>query len=199
MECITQVASMFNRRRPRRFFVNRFQLKLAVASVLCLGAGSGLITFVSPGATSGALFTLLLALTGIGFIFLSHRVAGPLVRFQNVFYALRRCDLSDQVHLREGDWLHDEADDLNAAIRHLRRRVAVLRGRHLAAEVALGKVRIALDSKNPNDLLYAVRELDRANGRVTATLARFTIHRGTRRGAAAPVSATEEWWRARAS
>jgi hypothetical protein len=190
--------SQRNRRQPRRLFLNQFQLKLAVASVVCLCAGTALIGALSPGVTARALLALLLAVTSLGFISLSHRVAGPLVRFQNVFYALRRCDLSDRVRLRESDWLHDEADDLNAAVRHLRRRVAVLRARHLAAEVALGKVRIAVDSKNPTDLMRAIRSLDRAHARIAANLARFTIQRGSQRGTAAPVSNDEAWWRARA-
>jgi methyl-accepting chemotaxis protein len=53
----------------------------------------------------------------------SHRVAGPLYRFRQVFAQITRGDLSVRVRVRDGDYLTREGEDFDAMIRAVRDRV----------------------------------------------------------------------------
>ena len=61
---------------------------------------------------------------GLGFVFMrvTHRVAGPLYRFRQVFARVESGDLTMRVRIREDDYLHQECRDLNAMIGGLRER-----------------------------------------------------------------------------
>ena len=54
----------------------------------------------------------------------THRIAGPLYRFRRVFESLRDGVLPKPVRLREGDYLTDEMEIINAALQSLRGRAA---------------------------------------------------------------------------
>ena len=53
-------------------------------------------------------------------IFLSHRIAGPVYRFEKSVRAISSGDLSFQIKLRKTDELKDLADDINKMIGNLR-------------------------------------------------------------------------------
>ncbi len=61
-----------------------------------------------------------LALVAVIVVFMTHRVAGPLVRFRRVFAQVRAGRLPAQVRLRRGDFLWQEAEDLEAMLAGLR-------------------------------------------------------------------------------
>jgi methyl-accepting chemotaxis protein len=56
-------------------------------------------------------------------ILVSHRIVGPLVRFKYVFERLAEGRLGEQIHLRDRDYLHEEAETLNQMTRQLASRV----------------------------------------------------------------------------
>jgi len=62
-------------------------------------------------------------LLAIHSIFVSHRIAGPLIRFRNTFKAVAAGDLSVRVTIRKHDYLGSEADILNEMIAGLRTRI----------------------------------------------------------------------------
>ena len=68
--------------------------------------------------------TLILVLTLIiigayGVVFL-HRVAGPVYRFRQTLLKVNRGEMPQDIKLREGDFFHDMAHDLNITLRRLR-------------------------------------------------------------------------------
>ena len=68
--------------------------------------------------------TLVLILTLItigayGVIFL-HRVAGPVYRFRQTLLKVNRGEMPQDIKLREGDFFHDMAHDINIILRRLR-------------------------------------------------------------------------------
>jgi len=67
------------------------------------------------------LFLTLLVIVVFGVFFL-HRVAGPVYRFQSVLRRMAHGEVPDDVHLREGDYFTETADDLNHVLRLLRER-----------------------------------------------------------------------------
>ncbi len=62
-------------------------------------------------------------LLAIHSIFVSHRIAGPLLRFRNTFKAVAAGDLSVRVTIRKHDYLGHDADILNEIIAGLRTRI----------------------------------------------------------------------------
>ncbi|MFA5159123.1 MAG: hypothetical protein WC484_01290 [Candidatus Omnitrophota bacterium] len=68
--------------------------------------------------------TLVLILTLIivgayGVVFL-HRVAGPVYRFRQTLLKVNRGEIPQDIKLREGDFFHDMAYEINIILRHLR-------------------------------------------------------------------------------
>lgn len=80
--------------------------------------------------------TLILVLTLIiigsyGVIFL-HRVAGPVYRFRQTLLKVNRGEMPNDIKLREGDFFHDMAHDINVILKRLRaeqEKLGDLRGR----------------------------------------------------------------------
>jgi signal transduction histidine kinase len=68
--------------------------------------------------------TLVLILTLIiigvyGVVFL-HRVAGPVYRFRQTLLKINRGEMPHDIKIREGDFFHDMAHDINIILRRLR-------------------------------------------------------------------------------
>ncbi len=60
--------------------------------------------------------TLLLFCIGIGTVFLTHKIAGPLFRFQNTFQKIKNGDVKQRVYLRKGDHAHELLPHMNAML-----------------------------------------------------------------------------------
>lgn len=74
---------------------------------------------------------MVLIMYSVHSIFLMHRVAGPLHRIQQTFRRVGSGELSENTTLREGDYLHQEAQALNRMLSQLQTRVRGLKSRHL--------------------------------------------------------------------
>lgn len=80
--------------------------------------------------------TLVLILTLVtigayGVVFL-HRVAGPVFRFRQTLLRVNRGEMPHDIKLREGDFFHDMAHDINIILRRLRAeqdKIAELKGK----------------------------------------------------------------------
>lgn len=72
---------------------------------------------------------LLLSLLAIGChsIFTSHKIAGPLYRFNLIFKALKEGTVPTPVQLRRGDYLHDEKETINQMLESLREKLTAIK------------------------------------------------------------------------
>lgn len=73
-----------------------------------------------------ALFTLLLIFIGLATIisvFISHRIAGPMFRFEKSLGSIGEGDLSIRVSLRKNDEFHYLAEDFNCMLDQLNQRI----------------------------------------------------------------------------
>ena len=61
------------------------------------------------------------------FIFYSHRIAGPLFRFQKSLQEIAGGDLSGRIHLRQRDQLGDLGESINLMAQAMDQRVAQLK------------------------------------------------------------------------
>ncbi len=73
-------------------------------------------------------------------VFVSHKIAGPMYRFQKFCEGIRSGDLTQRVHLRKGDEMMDMADDLNRVAEFMAKRVREIR-------LSLEKVKPAAEDK----------------------------------------------------
>ena len=99
-------------------------------------------------------------------LFVSHKIAGPLYRFKQVFKELALGNLTTQVRLRKGDQLSEVAGDLN----HM---IAVTRAQLLQSKTLLAGIRQDMEAigefniedakrKKFHELSYKVQELEKA-------------------------------------
>ena len=65
------------------------------------------------------LIATLMIIGGYGIAFL-HRVAGPMFRIRQTLLRLNRGESVPDIKLREGDFFHEMAHDLNVLIKHSR-------------------------------------------------------------------------------
>lgn len=77
------------------------------------------------------LILTLLIIGSYGVIFL-HRVAGPVYRFRQTLLKVNRGEMPTDIKLREGDFFHDMAHDINLVLKRLRleqEKVSELKGK----------------------------------------------------------------------
>jgi len=192
-------ARPLNRRRLLRVFVRRYQFRFVLANLFFFAlVGSGFIGLLfgplvyalldasvpleDQSETASAFLVLhskiwlllgLVALAGsVRLAIVSHRVAGPLVRFTRIFKAIQAGDVSMAVKIRTTDYLHPEAEALDAAVRTLRRRLAIAQKSTRQLDEALGQL-ILESGALPARHQVLVRAASRATGRINEQLRRF--------------------------
>lgn len=85
-------------------------------------------------------------LFGIHSVFVSHRIAGPLMRFRNTFKAIAAGDLSGRVILRKHDYLSNEADVLNEMIAGLQAKIKGIETQHREVRAVFSELRRGVEA-----------------------------------------------------
>ncbi len=101
-------------------------------------------------------------------IVLTHRMAGPAFRFRKAMGSIRDGDLTGEIHLREGDFMTDLADEINETTMKLRQDLS--EARVAADALAEGSRALASRSTGPaadqaNDLAEKAERLCEVVGR----------------------------------
>lgn len=120
-----------------------------------------------------------LLVAGFGALVVSHRIAGPMVRFKRVLGALAEGQLSAPVHTRTHDHLKVEVDFLNAAVAGIALRVDAIAQAHAQLVAELQRCRDDLDDVTTPPARSAVHGLQFAADRLGAALAAFRRADGT--------------------
>lgn len=81
-----------------------------------------------------AKLVIYLVVVGVVTVFLSHKLAGPIYRFEQSAKVVSGGDLTYRVHLRKGDELMDLQDEFNRMLESLQGRV--VKDRHLAEKIS---------------------------------------------------------------
>jgi len=144
----------------RQFFIKRdFQARYALVFVLAIGIGLNIgvvLTLMAPLLQASIptypliffvmtfSFIILVAVTSIMF---THKVAGPLYRIEKFLKIISEDhDLSQHVQLRQGDELHEVADEINYTFDKIRE------------SMILDNQKIHLCMNSIDDLIKQVRE-----------------------------------------
>ena len=98
--------------------------------------------FLVPFVLMTLIVVLGISLAGmIVFILLSHRIAGPLYRFEKALEQLKDGDLTTLVHLRNTDQLLELQNSLNSFIETLAKRMSVIKTKLEETQEALAQTK----------------------------------------------------------
>ena len=122
----------------------------------------GICTLVVAGVVAGA--------AAVRLLFFSHRIAGPLYRFEKTAQAIGNGNLSAAVKLRAGDELQDVARSMDGMVTDLRTRVEQIQAqtRRLREIILQAKQ----ESAAPQEFLQALED---TQGRLDEVVSRFQV------------------------
>ena len=168
--------------RRRNFFVKKdYQFKFILKFCLIVLAGSiistGLIFFFSQGTLTSSfensrlvvkntalailpaiiytnIITLLMITlaTIVAVLFISHKIAGPMFRFEKELKLIGDGDLTKSIRLRKNDQITDIAESLNEMTSNLHRKTV---------DIQVSMEKLIQSAKNQNAPVALIEELDR--------------------------------------
>jgi len=177
--------------RRKSYFINRkfqvdFAIRFLVLIVLAAVAALGLFLYQSTGTlttgydgselkllktTDFFLPMLLISTIGViivtgllgilGLIYLSHRIAGPIFRFQKVLSEIDKGDLTHRFKLRDSDQFKELADGINELARTMDNKVGLIKDRASELSLITGELH-TLSASHPSlkkDLERPLREI----------------------------------------
>jgi methyl-accepting chemotaxis protein len=104
-----------------------------------------------------AKMTLYLMVLGIVSLYLSHKWAGPVYRFERSARVVGEGDLTHRVHLRRGDELMELQDEFNAMVQSLQDKVS--KDAHLSQRVSKQLTDLMQEKEMTPEILRRLREI----------------------------------------
>ncbi|MFQ5801537.1 MAG: hypothetical protein ACE5JQ_01410 [Candidatus Methylomirabilales bacterium] len=115
-------------------------------------------------------------------IFVSHRIAGPLMRFRNTFKAIAAGDLSGRVTLRKHDYLGNEADNLNEMIAGLGTKIKGIKIQHREMRAVLSALKGGIENGSAEDNNQKIAALEVQMQKLRESIEQFRLPTDERRG-----------------
>ena len=148
---------MFVSRFKRRVLIGDLQYRLMGGNLLYLFLvvfafssalfGPLVASHQNPGLYERVWFAIpvIIVLCLLHSVVVSHRIAGPLHRFRQIFQGLARGDLSQTVTIRRHDYLRTEAAMIVDMMRSMAARIRAIEDGHAAADETLSELRRDLE------------------------------------------------------
>lgn len=105
-------------------------------------------------------FPIAILLILIHSVFFSHRIAGPLYRFRNVFKAIGQGDLMVQTKIRDHDYLQQEAESLEDMVGELRAKFAEIKSDCHTVDELVADLKKALQRNSLKDATDVTASLE---------------------------------------
>lgn len=105
-------------------------------------------------------FPIAIVLILVHSVFFSHRIAGPLYRFRNVFKAIGQGDLMVQTKIRDHDYLQQEAESLEDMVGELRSKLAEIKTDCHAFDELVADLKLALQRNSLKDATAVTAKLE---------------------------------------
>ena len=118
---------------------------------------------------------LAMILTFLHSVRASHKVAGPLYRFNVVLQALKEGEISSPICIRKGDFLHQEADLINQVLESLRQNLEGLKQAQVQLNEALSEYRRELGQNLSTEETERVRDLTEKADQLADRLRHFKL------------------------
>lgn len=116
---------------------------------------------------------LALLLVGLHSLFFSHRIAGPIYRFQHIFTAVANGDLTVKARIRKHDYLHAEAERLQAMLDGLRSRIKEIEQGAEESAIAIRRLRQAITAGSTQDAQAMLALIEAGQDRLTKGVHQF--------------------------
>ncbi len=106
-------------------------------------------------------------------VFFSHRIAGPLYRLRSIFKAVGEGNLFISVKIRESDYLHKEAESLDAMILSLAARMRGIEAQYDEVHKVVAELNRAVERGSMHDVDQTKKRLEEELERLKASLGQF--------------------------
>jgi methyl-accepting chemotaxis protein len=116
-------------------------------------------------------FVIILALS------ISHKIAGPIYRFEEVIKAMEQGDLSQRVRLRRGDYFFSMMDRINAMTQSMKDDLSFLKTENGKAEARLSAIisQLGKSGTSEQEVRSQVEEAAKIREAITDRLAKFRL------------------------
>lgn len=118
---------------------------------------------------------VVLFLLGSHSILVSHRVAGPLLRFRRVFRAVSKGNLTGRVQLRKNDYLKHDAEMLSEMLDSLRTRLREIDYLDERLQTRLVELRSAVEIGTRPEVLDRLGDAEDTAGKLRLQVQNFTL------------------------
>jgi methyl-accepting chemotaxis protein len=120
-------------------------------------------------------FPLALMLILIHSVFFSHRIAGPLYRFRNVFKAISEGDLMVDTKIRTHDYLQREAEGLETMVGELRSKFTTINTDCHVLAALVGDLKVELQSNSSKGVAAVASKLEDRVSRLMTNIEQFKV------------------------
>jgi hypothetical protein len=120
---------------------------------------------------------LLLSFFAIGChsIFISHKIAGPLYRFNLIFKAIKEGIVPTPIQLRTGDYLYSEMENINQMLERLRDKLTELQEAQAHLNKSIIKCKDTVSHSSMNELTKKMEDLAEQGKKLEEKLGYFKV------------------------
>jgi methyl-accepting chemotaxis protein len=105
----------------------------------------------------------------------SHKIAGPLFRFNRTFEAIGKGELPSAIRIRKGDFLVEEAKGINRMLEGLRENVRAVQEAQAALQKAISECEQTAKQSSPTELEDRVKDLVERADELEKRLGAFSV------------------------
>jgi methyl-accepting chemotaxis protein len=121
-------------------------------------------------------FPIAIVLILVHSVFFSHRIAGPLYRFRNVFKAIGQGDLLVRTKIRDHDYLKPEAESIEEMVGELRSKFAEIKTDCHTLDELMRDLQLALQRNSLKEATEVTARLDQGVRHLIAHVQPFRVH-----------------------
>ena len=105
----------------------------------------------------------------------SHKIAGPLYRFDRLFESMKEGNLSQKISLRKGDYLINEMDNINEMLESLQIRVQEIKNAQTGLNVAISECKDVVSHASKDEISKRMNDITEKGDQLGEKLAYFKL------------------------
>ena len=116
-----------------------------------------------------------LLVIGLHSIRTSHKIAGPLYRFDRLFETMKEGNLSEKVTLRKGDYLLNEMENINEMLESLKLRVQEIKDAQSGLNEAISECKDVVSHASKDEISKRMNDITKKGDQLSEKLAYFKL------------------------
>ncbi len=105
----------------------------------------------------------------------SHKIAGPLYRFDRLFESMKEGNLSQKISLRKGDYLINEMDNINEMLESLQIRVQEIKDAQSGLNEAISECKDVVSHASKDEISKRMNDITEKGDQLGEKLAYFKL------------------------